>query len=264
MCPSVVDQREALIAPQDEAEIDEQQMTAWYESRHSTLPLCEAAWEGRLDRVKWLLKEEKGNINDFSELDYLGFIYMRPLHCAARNGHLQVVKFLVEDQRAEVEAFSIYDTTPLHCAAREGHLQVVQFLVDHGADAEAKNKLHCTPLHAAAGGGHLQVVKFLVEDHGADVQVKDLWDVPPLHVAVGQERLQVVKFLVDHGADVDAEDVFGRAALDMAKKYQYGGNKDALLLFIEERSSRPPMSIDSEKIINLLVLTLAFLPRKPS
>jgi ankyrin repeat protein len=52
-----------------------------------------------------------------------------PLHSAAANGHLDVVKFLVA-QQAEVNAKETDGWTPLHLAARYGYLDIVKFLVE--------------------------------------------------------------------------------------------------------------------------------------
>jgi ankyrin repeat protein len=60
--------------------------------------------------------------------------------------------------------------TALHLAAGEGHLEIVKLLLEHGADVNAKTAYE-TALHLAAGEGHLEIVKLLLE-HGADVNAK--------------------------------------------------------------------------------------------
>ncbi len=52
--------------------------------------------------------------------------------------------------------------TSLHLAAQNGHLESVKFLVQNGAEKEARQKNDWTPLHLAAQNGHLETVKFLV------------------------------------------------------------------------------------------------------
>eukprot|EP01068_Selenidium_serpulae_P014902 Selendium_serpulae@DN6157_c7_g1_i4.p1 len=136
---------------------EEEAAKKWFENEGSGEPLCKAAKEGRLDVVKWLLNEKKGNIDEKDDCN------QTPLHLAAMAGRLQVVKFLL-DRGADVEAKSGNNKTPLHYAAWEGHLQVVKFLVeDQRANVEAKDENNRTPLHVAAWYGHLQVIKFLVD-----------------------------------------------------------------------------------------------------
>jgi len=61
---------------------------------------------------------------------------MTPLHNAAREGHLSVVEYLV-NQKADINAQAsgwFSSGTPLHLAAANGHLSVVEYLVNQGAD----------------------------------------------------------------------------------------------------------------------------------
>ena len=57
--------------------------------------------------------------------------------------------------------------TPLHCAARNGHVESMSLLLEAGADKDQANNQGATPLYIAAQKGHLDVVRHLVEV-GAD------------------------------------------------------------------------------------------------
>ena len=52
------------------------------------------------------------------------------LHIAARLGNLNIVKFLVDIAKMEVNEKIDNGQTPLHHAAREGHVNIVKFLVE--------------------------------------------------------------------------------------------------------------------------------------
>ena len=69
-----------------------------------------------------------------------------PLYIAAQNGHLDVVRHLVE-VGADKDQAQNSGATPLYIAAENGHLDVVRLLVEVGADkdqAEKMAQLHCT------------------------------------------------------------------------------------------------------------------------
>ncbi|RPB22051.1 ankyrin, partial [Terfezia boudieri ATCC MYA-4762] len=61
------------------------------------------------------------------------YVNRTALHLAAENGHLEVVKVLL-DKGATMDATTWYkNRTALHMAAENGHLEVVKVLLDKGA-----------------------------------------------------------------------------------------------------------------------------------
>lgn len=98
-----------------------------------------------------------------------------PLVIACRNGHYNVVEFLLKRQ-ANVEQVGsvsfdgepIEDAPPLWCAAAAGHYGIVKLLVHHGANVNSTTRTNSTPLRAACFDGHFDIVKFLVTN-GAGV-----------------------------------------------------------------------------------------------
>merc|ERR1712100_873013 len=93
--------------------------------------------------------------------------------------------------------------TALMIASGEGHLNIVKYLVEKGADVHACNNSNLTALMIASGEGYLEVVKYLVEK-GADVHARSNTNLTALMIASGEGHLEVVKYLVEKGADVHA------------------------------------------------------------
>ena len=58
------------------------------------------------------------------------------LHAAARDGNLDEVRRLIEEDGTPVDAGDRYDATPLMKAAEQGHLEVVEYLIESGADID--------------------------------------------------------------------------------------------------------------------------------
>lgn len=85
---------------------------------------------------------------------------------------------------------------PLCAAARDGNLQVVRYMVDHGENVNCKDGKGRTPLHFAAENGHLEVVKFLVE-HSAHVECINDKNETPLDLATRNNHAEIVRFLME-------------------------------------------------------------------
>jgi ankyrin repeat protein len=76
------------------------------------------------------------------------------LQSASKRGDLEAVKGLLAQTDVDINSRDGSSKTPLHAAAEEGRLNVVKFLVENGADKGAKNNEDRTPLHFAAENGH--------------------------------------------------------------------------------------------------------------
>ena len=50
----------------------------------------------------------------------------------------------------------------LHLASRQGHIEIVIFLLEKGANLESTDNLGRTPLHWASVKGHLEIVQLMV------------------------------------------------------------------------------------------------------
>ena len=119
---------------------------------------------------------------------------------ALKKGHLEVARFLERCTYATARANNGW--TPLHVAAEQGNMKVVRMLVEHGVDATARSCDGWTPLHAASSCGSMdsEVARFLIE-HGANVTARANDGRTPLHVATEVGNVDVIRILIEHGAD---------------------------------------------------------------
>jgi ankyrin repeat protein len=136
----------------------------------------------------------------------------RPLYYAALGGFSDLVEHLILKFPQCASAMGGYCGTALHSASFEGHLQVVRYLLQHGVDVNVRNSANCTALLLASWYGHFGVVQCLL-DHGADLDLQDKFDNTPLMLAVFYGRVDAIRLLLEHNADVNLQDDKGRTAL---------------------------------------------------
>lgn len=155
-----------------------------------------AAREGKIELCKYLVEELKVDAN---EKDDEG---ETPLLHAAREGHTATVQYLIE-QGADPAIPSASGATALHHAAGNGHVELVKLLLSKGVDVDLQSEAG-TPLMWAAGFGQEKVVKVLLEHHAnVHAQTKDENNVCPLVSAVATDSLPCVELLAKAGADVN-------------------------------------------------------------
>lgn len=187
-------------------------------------PLMEAAREGH-DEMVSLLLTQGANINAQTEetqetaltlaccggfLEVADYLIKHgadielgastPLMEAAQEGHLELVKFLMES-KADVHAQTQTGDTALTYACENGHTDVAEVLLYFGAELEHLSEGGRTPLMKACRAGHICTVKFLIQK-GADVNRQTTNnDHTPLSLACAGGHQQVVELLLAHGAD---------------------------------------------------------------
>jgi ankyrin repeat protein len=132
-----------------------------------------------------------------------------PLFQASDDGHVDVARFLIENQ-ADVNSISNGGWTSLHSASRHGHADVVQLLLDNGADANIRGEYLCTPLHLASARGYpaLKAMEFLIE-HGARIDVLDENQRTLLGLASEHGELETANLLIKSGSNVNSQDAMG-------------------------------------------------------
>ncbi|VDD90792.1 unnamed protein product [Enterobius vermicularis] len=89
---------------------------------------------------------------------------------------------------AEVEQKGV----ALCCASSGGHLEIVKYLLEQGVSVHAKDKKQRTALWLASSNGHLNVAKYLL-NKGAEVNVKDKNRRSPIDVASSEDIVDLLK-----------------------------------------------------------------------
>lgn len=149
------------------------------------------------------------------------FYVSTPLMAAAESGDRRLATLLLR-HGSRVDARDWWRSTALLKAVQSGSGELVQLLLRHGADADVTNRFGGGALHYATIADHCEIVRMLVEagcrvnatphakrgveDHQKGGVVSAVRH-SPLAAAIHRECFGCFVFLLDHGADVDSEDV---------------------------------------------------------
>ena len=144
---------------------------------------------GRVALAKWALGEgcPREGVNIYRDTGAPGSHHVTMAQAAARFGHLELVRWLVEEQGFEI------DDAVVDNAAGSGNLELVQWLWGNEG-VEVDKRL----IRRATESGHLELVRWLVEEQGFEI------DDAVVDNAAGSGNLELVQWLWgNEGVEVD-------------------------------------------------------------
>ncbi|XP_017834903.1 ankyrin repeat domain-containing protein 39 [Drosophila busckii] len=128
-----------------------------------------AAIYNEVERVRDFIKKGQAMARD--DCNYTA------LHYAARNGHEEICKVLLQEGKVDVNAVTKAGATALHRAAMMGHLNIVKLLAQQPqVNLLLQDECGQSVLHRAALRGHLDVCRFLLEQQPELKLLKDKKD----------------------------------------------------------------------------------------
>lgn len=219
--------------------------------------------------------------------EYSGYCY-NSLHLASSNGHLEVVKELLNHPEIDITMKSPYGETALYLALKNGESEVVEELMKHpdsfeygyeiywalhedntdvimealkspnfnpnwGVHHEREGFSYGNLLTIASKYGNVQVVEELLKRSDADPNSDVDWSgSTPLIEAVENGGINLVKLLLNHPlVDPNVQDMYSSTAL-MRVLYDYRNNIDIVKLLLSHPLIDP--NVQSKEGLTALIL----------
>ncbi len=204
---------------------------------------------GKEDMVLTLIEEFNFNINNSDQGRML-------LHSACSVGNLSLVRKLICEHNADVNAKDDQGNTPLdvavlysqepvasaliqkknrsmlHIACSVGNVTFVQSLVQLGANVNLQDDEGNTPVHVAALCGREEVTLVLINTFKCDINLRGHLGRSLLHCACRGSSLSLIRVLIlEHQADIHFQDDDQNTPLHIAALY---GREAIVLALINE------------------------------
>ncbi|XP_067627206.1 ankyrin repeat, SAM and basic leucine zipper domain-containing protein 1 [Eurosta solidaginis] len=203
----------------------------WQEQQNKQAEMLMSIRNGDVESLRQQVRELSTSID---EPINSGFTL---LMTACREGQLSIVKYLIEELKADVNK-QVDSFTPLMLAcestAKEPHVidQIVQVLLKHGAVINASDKYGTTPFMHACKNGYTSVVRRMLQDVSFDAV--DNQGCTPIFHAIENNRLDIVKLLVEAGVNATIANRKGYTPVQVA---QFHGFYDMLELLPREKDT---------------------------
>ena len=182
-------------------------------------PLHLACIHGKLQVVRLIVKDRSVGMSKAEQSGHnrrlLAMVEQSGLNAlllASRNGHVDVVQFLLEEGNAVTDCVTTFGLNALHLASCYGHLNVVQYLVlqNHfNVHVASPVTLYVgfTALHFAVRNGYIEIVRCLVMHGQANLEQPTSSGITALQIAKKDNNLAMIELLLELGAKVDNPEV---------------------------------------------------------
>ena len=189
--------------------------------------------------------------------DHQGYTVLHYVAGVSRR-NMELLEILVEYSGMKVNAQSVHGETPLYRAVRFDCVEVVRFLLDHDADVNLCDLEGNTPLIAMgifiASGTRGESDEFAIAEmllaKGADVNAQNVFGRSALHEVAEDHMsrfLETAQLLIVNGADVNLQALDGKTALSVAANI---GTVDMVELLIKHGAKVDIVDIENESPIS--------------
>ena len=178
----------------------------------------------------------------------------RQLFQSCKNGSLVTIQRLLgntqSNRETQIDVLLDEDgNTALIVASENRHISIVQFLLEHGVNADTKNRDGWTALIKASknGDSNLEIIELLLRN-GAQVDIQNNKGDSALIVASQNRQAKAFKVLLDCGANANMKNNDGWTALMKASQV---GCTEIVQQFLDQSTQVDEQNIDGESALTL-------------
>eukprot|EP01006_Ploeotia_vitrea_P013091 TRINITY_DN34388_c0_g1_i1.p1 TRINITY_DN34388_c0_g1~~TRINITY_DN34388_c0_g1_i1.p1 ORF type:complete len:604 (+),score=24.68 TRINITY_DN34388_c0_g1_i1:80-1813(+) len=155
-------------------------------------PLLMAAYWNKLDVLQWLVEHRRVHLDQRNGKGNTAVLR------AAWNGNTVMVKWLVDVAGAELEGdVNVFGRNVVMVAAENGHLDLVKYLLEEKSmEAHCTDKCENNILSIAARFGQLHIVQYLLAKYGKCIIKKDEYGRDIVRYTAANQHYKVVKWLI--------------------------------------------------------------------
>ena len=185
----------------------------------SSLAEATERWSETLAQLYPRAQPTEKDKNAFKEQERKGWT---PLYWATLHGNTEITQLLI-DYGAKIDDIDWRGVSLVSIAVERGDLELVSLFIKNGANPDSPQSYQGL-LHIATATGQAEIAKLLL-NHGANINRLDRFGRTALHWAAITGHRDLLSLLVEHGADATMEDHNGQTALWWAK---HSGHADVV------------------------------------
>ncbi|CAH1397543.1 unnamed protein product [Nezara viridula] len=164
------------------------------------------------------------------------------LHYAVINGQKEIIEYLLENTKIDINAKDANLNTPLQLVVGQRNLsshdrqEILERFVRHGAEWNILDEQKRNILHLVAISGDKETLKYILDRYRLDINGQDIDLRTPLHMAIINDHHgynNMVGTLLEYGADKNVLDTNQRTPLIYAIENSHYDAKDLLDKFTD-------------------------------
>ena len=150
------------------------------------------------------------------------------LHIACQWGDVDIVRYLITNERCNPNILNSHLNTPMHIACYKKFLSVIRLLIENKCRTDIFNQkyeiAHDIPLnengdhllHIACHWGDEDIVRCLITDKKCDVNIQNTCQNTPLHTACYVKSLSIIKLFLEMRCSTNIPNKKGETAQDIS------------------------------------------------